>query len=280
MKRLTVFLCGLLMLASCEDIEDVRMLPKEFSIDDVTDISELTYDEVENLVINGNYVDPASRKDEMRRDGGLIIKGKVTAGAGESYNYAYLWFSTEESTLPGNTPNSWNAESLECLTDNGNDLLFFHSNQRMANSENVSTYYYELGLNSWYKEYPGFVDDCLSDDSYSQMALSSVKKYTRPEVPYLFDCIIGGRDDIFAYFQVKSKHQVSEGGICYSMTNQLPAMSDNVAYCLFDDSGDRYNLRLSVAALPREDGTYYVRAFATSKEGTAYSPVQNIHLTK
>ena len=174
MKRLTVFLCGLLMLASCEDIEDARVLPKEFSIGNVTDISELTYDELENLVIN-NYYDPASQKEDMRRNGGLIIKGEVTAGAGESYNYAYLWFSTEESNLPGKGPNMWNAEGLECLNNNGDNPLFFHSNQRMLNSENVSTYYYELGLNSWDNEFPGFVDDCLSNDSYSQMAFSSVK---------------------------------------------------------------------------------------------------------
>lgn len=275
MKRLTVFLCGLLMLASCEDIEDARMLPKEFSIGNVTDISELTYDELENLVIN-NYYDPASQKEDMRRNGGLIIKGEVTAGAGESYNYAYLWFSTEESNLPGKGPNMWNAEGLECLNNNGDNPLFFHSNQRMLNSENVSTYYYELGLNSWDNEFPGFVDDCLSNDSYSQMAFSSVKKYTRPEVPYLFNCEMNGADAIAVNFQVKSKYPVLEGGICYSMTNQLPSKNDEVVYCWFDDNRDKYDLSMSAVAFPRENGAYYVRAFVVSEKGTSYSPVQKM----
>lgn len=275
MKRLTVFLCGLLMLASCEDIEDARVLPKEFSISNVTDVSELAYDELENLVINSDYNDPTSQKEEMRRNGGLIIKGAVTTGVGESYNDAYLWFSTEESNLPDNNPDAWYAENLMCLTNNVNNPFFFQSNQQMMNQENASTYFYKLGLTSWNQKFPGFVDDCLQD-GYSQTVFSGVKKYTRPEVPYLFDCVIEGRDAISAYFQVKSKHQVSQGGICYSMTNQLPAMSDNVVYCLLDKNSDGYNLQLPVVVFPREGGTYYVRAFATSNEGTAYSPVQKI----
>lgn len=277
MKRLTVFVCGLLMLASCQDIEDVRTLPKEFSISDITDVSKLTYDELEDLVMNANYYDPVYQKEEMRRNGGLIIKGMVTLGIGESYNYANLWSSTEKSNLPSNKPSIWNAEGLECLTNDVNNPFFFQSNQQMMNSENVSTYYYELELTKWDSEFPGFVDECLYDD-YSQMAFSSVKEYTRPEVPYIFDCTMDGGNAIYANFHVKSRYTVSEGGICYSMTKQLPAMSDSVVYCSLDNGLDKYNLQLSAAAFPQEGGTYYVRAFSTSKEGTGYSPVRKVSI--
>ena len=80
MKRLAIFLCGVLLLASCEDIDEARMLPTEFSIGDITDLSELTYDEVENLAINSDYQDPSYLREEMRRTGGLIVKGEPERG--------------------------------------------------------------------------------------------------------------------------------------------------------------------------------------------------------
>lgn len=100
MKRLAIFLCGVLLLASCEDIDEARMLPTEFSIGDITDLSELTYDEVENLAINSDYQDPSYLREEMRRTGGLIVKGAVNPKEGEAYDYARLWLSDKESELP------------------------------------------------------------------------------------------------------------------------------------------------------------------------------------
>lgn len=277
MKRLAIFLFGICLLASCEDIEEARTLPKEFSISDITDISELTYDELENLVINSNYYDPVYQKEEMRRSGGLIIKGQVTLGAGEAYNDARLWFSTRESDLPTSTSDMWNGNSAGVLTAGTNSLSFFQSNQQlMETGTTTPSYYYKLGLSSWDHEYPGFVDNCLEEGYYSQTVFSGVKTYTRPDMPCIFDCVMGGEGVIIASFNVRSNLLIKEGGICYSRTNQIPTVKDDVAYYDYGIDQNWKEIRMDVNASPREGGTYYVRAFASSETGTAYSPVWKV----
>lgn len=276
MKRLAIFLFGICLLASCDEIEEARTLPKEFSIGDITDISELTYDELENLVINSNYYDPVYQKDEMRRNGGLIIKGQVTLGTGEAYSDARLWFSTRESDLPTSNSDMWNGNYAGALTASANTPYFFQNNQQLTESGNAPTYYYKLGLSTWDKEYPGFVDNCLDGGYYSQTVFSSVKTYTRPDVPCLFECMMGGEVEIIASFSVKSNHLITEGGICYSRTNQLPTIKDEVEYY---DNGIDQNWkegRIYINAYPGEAGTYYVRAFASSGTAIGYSPVWKV----
>lgn len=278
MKRLAIFLFGICLLASCEDIEEARTLPKEFSISDITDISELTYDELENLVINSNYYDPVSQKEEMRRNGGLIIKGLVSSGNGEVYDYARLWFADKESDLPTNYSDMWNTEAIELLANNSNNLSFYLPNERMMNSENAFsfTYYYKLGLSLWDTEYPGFLDNCMQGNG--QDIFSSVKAYTRPEVPYISECRIGGEDVISGNFRVRSQYPITKGGICYSTTNQLPTLADEVAeYNFPNDDIDKTDIHLSPYAMPREAGTYYVRAFAVSEKGISYSPAWKVN---
>lgn len=270
MKRLAIFLFGICLLASCEEIEEARTLPKEFSISDITDVSELTYDELENLVTNSNYYDPVSQKEEMRRNGGLIVKGLVSSGNGEAYDHARLWFAAKESDLPTNYSDMWNMESIDPLADNGNNLSFYLSNDRMMNSENAlsSTYYYKLGLQLWDTEYPGFLDNCMQDSG--QMMFSGVKAYTRPEVPYIFECGIEGEDVISGNFRVRSQYPITKSGICYSATNQLPTLADEVAEYSYDYT-DKTDVHISLYATPRKAGTYYVRAFAVSEKGISYS---------
>lgn len=278
MKRLAIFLCGICLLASCEEIEEARTLPKEFSIGEVTDISELTYDELESLVTNSNYYDPVYRKEEMRRDGGLIIKGQVTLGYAEAYDDARLWFATNESDLPTNNSNMWNGNSTEVLSSGKNDLSFFQNNRQFMEYGNTLTCYYKMGLSSWNSEYPGFLDNCLEEGYYSQTVFGGVKTYTRPDVPFIFECMMGGEAAIMASFIVRSNHLITKGGICYSRTNQVPTLKDEVEYYNYSIDQSWKDLRMDVNAVPREAGIYYVRAFASSEIGIGYSPVQKVNI--
>lgn len=276
MKRLAIFLFGICLLTSCGEIEEARTLPKEFSISGITDVSEMAYDELENLVINSNYYDPVQQKEEMRRNGGLIIKGQVTFGIGEAYNYAHLWFSTRESDLPTSDSDMWNGSSTEVWAADASTLSFFQSNQQLTESDIAPTYYYKLGLSTWDHEYPGFVDNCLDGGYYSQTVFSGLKTYTRPNVPCIFECMVGGEDLIIASCRVRSNFPITEGGICYSRTNQIPTIEDQVEYYDYNLDQDWKEIRMDVNAYPGEPGTYYVRAFASSEKGTGYSPVWKV----
>lgn len=276
MKRLAIFLFGICLLASCGEIEEASTLPKEFSISGITDVSEMTYDELENLVINPNYYDPFYQKEEMRRNGGIIIKGQVTLGMGEAYNDAYIWFATREVDLPTNGSNMWNGNLVAALTTNKNTLSFYQSNLQLAESDIAPTFYYKLGLSKWDNKYPGFVDNCMEGGYYSQTIFSSVQTYTRPDVPYVFNCMMGGEALIIASFSVKSNQWITEGGICYSRTNQVPTVEDEVEYYDLDINRHWNEVKMDVNAYPSESGTYYVRAFASSEKGIGYSPVWKV----
>lgn len=276
MKRLAILLFGICLLASCGEIEEPSTLPKEFSISSITDVSEMTYDELENLVINTNYYDPVHQKEEMRRNGGLMIKGQVTFGIGEAYNDARLWFSTRESDLPTSYSDMWNGNNLGVLTSSANTLSFYQSNLQLMESGNMPTYYYKLGLSAWDHEYPGFVDNCLDGGYYSLTAFSSVKTFKHPDVPCIFECMMRGESLIVAYFSVKSNSLITEGGICYSRTNQLPTIEDQVKYYDYGIDQNWKEIRMDVSAYPGEPGIYYVRGFASSEAGTGYSPVWKV----
>lgn len=277
MKRLAIFLCGVLLLASCEDIDEARMLPTEFSIVDITDLSELTYDEVENLAINSDYQDPSYLREEMRRTGGLIVKGAVNPKEGEAYDYARLWLSDKESELPadGGYWGSGNAYQVETLTGTAGSPLFYVRSWDMVNfQENqASIFYYKMALESWNNEYPGFLDDCLYEDYYSRTVFSSVKSYSK-ETPYILDCAVEEGGALGMSFTVRSNYTVTQCGMCYSNSNQLPDLKDKVAYYNLDSEADNREVYVHPMALPEESGTYYVRGFAVSEKGISYSPVQ------
>lgn len=277
-KRLTIFLCGMLLLASCDDIDEVRTLPKDLSIADIVDLSELTYDELNKLAINSNYYDVSSYREDMRRNGGLIIKGAMSADGGRTYNEAYLWHAADKSKLPVNGADIWNGEaySIYPFAEERGSLSFYLPCREMVTSHesSVFTCYLNLGLMLWDNEYPGFVDNCMPN-GYYQYLFSEVKTYTK-ETPFILDCDIGGDNSIRAGFSVLSAYRVTGCGVCYSSTNQLPGMEDEVAH--YDDvaAADNYQLYVDMDVPSRIAGTYYVRAFAASEKGVAYSPVWKV----
>ncbi len=277
MKRLAVFLCGILLLASCEDIDEARTLPKEFSIGDITDLSELTYDEVENLAIAADYQEPSYLREEMRRTGGLIVKGAVNPKEGEVYDYARLWLSDKESELPtdGGYWGGGNVYQVETLASAANSPLFYVRSWDMVNFQQnqASTFYYKMALESWNDEYPGFLDDCLYEDYYSNTVFSSVKSYSK-ETPYILDCAVEEGSILGMSFNVRSNYIVTQCGMCYSNSNQLPDLKDGVAYYYLDSEADNREFYVYSTALPEESGTYYIRGFAVSEKGISYSPVQ------
>ena len=278
MKQLAVFLCGMLLLASCDDIDEVHRLPAGCSVGDIVDLSTLTYDELDKLSISSNYYDASSYREDMRRNGGIIIKGTVNDDGGGTYDEACLWHAADKSKLPVNGSDIWNGEvyPIYPFANERGSLSFYLSCQEMMTSYETPlfTHYLNLGLMLWDNEYPGFVDNCMPN-GYYQYLFSEVKTYTK-ETPFILDCDIRGDNSIRAGFSVLSAYRVTGCGVCYSSTNQLPGMEDEVAY--YDDmaAADNYRLYVDMDVPSRIAGTYYVRAFAASEKGVAYSPVWKV----
>lgn len=281
MKRLSIFLCGILLLASCEEIEEAHTLPQDFSIGEIRDISELTYDELERLGANAY---DSYRAEEMRRRGGLVVAGAVNAGSSDHYDNVSLLYASRESDLPA-TGSGYYGDGVSVMWDNeliSNDSsrpMFFISNEalRSTASGNSGSLYFKLRLSAWDATYPGYLDNCLQGDYYSIYAYSSAKAYERTEKPYITDCTVdAGSGIIVANFYMYSNYPVTRCGLCYSRTNQLPDLSDEVAVADSSEYAGSTDTHLSVYGNPREGGSYYVRAFAASEKGTAYSPVWQV----
>lgn len=279
MKRLAIFLCGMLLLASCNDIDDARMLPTEFSIDDIIDVSEISYDELESLML----MIPDYQKEEMRMNGGMLIKASVKMDEYHKYDNAYLWYSTEMDGLPENFSNGWNSNNLNNISYDKTTPVFYQSYLQEGNPYlQFTTFYYKMSIESWGEEYPGFVDDCLmGTDYYSRYVFSGVKAYTLPEVPLIYSCRINGDNSIYADFDINFRYGVTRYGLCYSLKNALPTIDDSMAVQEIDPGNmDNKYTNVHLWTEPEESGIYYVRAFAESKNGIGYSPVHKVVFTK
>ena len=241
---------------------------------EVVSVSDLSYEELNELVTDENL------REDMRMSGGLLIRPFSDAFSG-SFDFMEIHFSDVSSNLPspslgdrpmsdteltGSIPYYENAGILDYVYLNWDtyEQLFLPG----------TTLYFELVLGIYNGGgWPGFVDDCTDFGTTTKYCYSDVKSYTYPDAPVISTFKTWGGDGLYADFYMEVEgdisSQVTRRGICYSTTNSLPDVDDQVEASV----GYEESFYTSVYA-PVPAGTYYVRAFVQGTGGDiAYSPV-------
>ena len=274
-----------LLLAGCNDMDELRReLPEDFSIDAITDISGLTYSEIENLPID-DY-----QKENMRRNGGMLINTTVSmTNANQAYDYVDLYLTTDESYLPpfedGYLPN-YGGEWGEVIqidylhSEHPLFYLYYYGMDRWTWGE--EKLYGKMSLELWNSDFPGFVDDCLKSDGYTQK-YSSVISFQLPRV-VLRDCFTNGiGNGLYMSFVVvlsdEDAWRVEEdfqGGFCYSQTDELPDMTDGVVYSSEEFYNGNTFFAINTIVQSLQAGTYYLRGFVTLGGEPVYTPVHKV----
>lgn len=276
MKKVLCLLSIALLLFSCNEVDDFgRVLPESVSLGEVVSVSDLSYEELNELVTDENL------REDMRMSGGLLIRPFSDAFSG-SFDFMEIHFSDVSSNLPspsfgdrpmsdteltGSIPYYENAGLLDYVYLNWDtyEQLFLPG----------TTLYFELVLGIYNGGgWPGFVDDCTDFGTTTKYCYSDVKSYTYPDAPVISTFKTWGGDGLYADFYMEVEgdisSQVTRRGICYSTTNSLPDVDDQVESASAEYEESFYT---SVYA-PVPAGTYYVRAFVQGTGGDiAYSPV-------
>ena len=83
-----------LLLFSCNEVDDFgRVLPESVSLGEVVSVSDLSYEELNELVTDENL------REDMRMSGGLLIRPFSDAFSG-SFDFMEIHFSDVSSNLP------------------------------------------------------------------------------------------------------------------------------------------------------------------------------------
>lgn len=276
MRKLLCLLSTALLLLACNDVDEFgQMLPDSVTLGEIRQVSELTYDELETLVPD-EY-----QREEMRRNGGLLVQAQVnTSSSYQTYDYMEVYYSDNQSSLPGQSGGSGNWTELTGSTGSYDDAgwayISWYGDAQMQLPG--KTIYCKASLSLYGgNQMPGFVEHIRDDYYGSSYLYSEVRSYEYPDAPLISEFEVYGGDVIQANFRTAvdeySVSEMPERGICYSTSNALPTISDGVTYV---PSGYGQSSYASVTAqVP--GGTYYVRAFVMGENGdVAYSPVQRV----
>lgn len=277
MRKLLFLLSVSLLLVGCNDVDEFgQMLPDSVTLDEVRSVSDLTYEELETLVPD------ESQREEMRRNGGLLLKPTVvTSLSNQTYNDMVAYYSASESGLPPFNQGYWDiltgAQSAYYSDDDFICVSWYDDEQRRLLPG--QTIYCMVGVGLWGGEQkPGFVDK-IQDDGYygSDEIFSEVRSYAYPDAPLISDFDIYEGDFIQASFRIvmpSASNEMPECGLCYSVTNQLPTVDADAVVNADENYSDgmSYNVDAIIQAVA---GTYYVRAFVRGENGdVSYSPVR------
>ena len=284
MRKVLFLLTAAWLLCSCNEVADFgRMLPENVSLDEVVSVSDLTYEQLDEMVPD------VALRDELRRYGGLLVRASVGALSGnQDYDFVNIYYSDSQSTLPPYDYSSGGV-ATSIFTDyvhmegRGSDwqpLIWWDDSQIMQLPG--MTFYFKaaVGLGDYWND-PGFVDDCLGSDYTTNYTYSDVKTYTYPSAPLITEFEAEaeeGSSMLYVSFRVCADEGnlpsvISRRGICYSSTNPLPDISDEVVLVGNDFQYSQYVGFWT----PVSGGTYHVRAFAVSVNGDiSYSPVRMV----
>ena len=93
MKKVLCLLSIALLLFSCNEVDDFgRVLPESVSLGEVVSVSDLSYEELNELVTDENL------REDMRMSGGLLIRPFSDAFSG-SFDFMEIHFSDVSSSL-------------------------------------------------------------------------------------------------------------------------------------------------------------------------------------
>lgn len=280
MRKVLFLLTAAWLLCSCNEVADFgRMLPENVSLDEVVSVSDLTYEQLDEMVQD------VALRDELRRYGGLLVRASVGALSGnQDYDFMNIYYSDSQSTLPpydyssGGVATSifTNYVHMEGRSSDWQPLIWWDDSQIMQLPG--MTFYFKaaVGLGDYWND-PGFVDDCLGSDYTTNYTYSDVKTYTYPSAPLITEFMVEGSDVLHASFRICTEGELSSvitrHGICISSTHALPDINDRTFILSNDNPYGQYP---NVSA-PVSGGTYYVRAFAEGVNGDiSYSPVQQV----
>lgn len=273
MRKLFCLLSTVLLLFGCNDVDEFGlMLPDSVTLDEVRPISELTYEELDSLV------DDVYLREEMRRNGGLLVQARANAsGDRQYYDYLNVFCEDDESMLPSQTGDYWSSMPGVGISEFGGGKYYVSWGYDALQELPGTTIYCEaLASLMGGDQMPGFVDEIRDEAYYSanSYVFSDVRSYTYPDAPLITEFNVNGGDFIQASFHVPADRRNRDGwGICYSTSNPLPTLDDVVTYVPAEyDHGTYANVVAQVSG-----GTYNVRAFAIGTTGeVSYSPVQRV----
>lgn len=279
-KLLYCVLGASLLLTSCdEEVGGIARILPEVTLDEFVSVSEVPYDELETL-----FPTDANVLEEMRRNGGLVARTSVNMTKNyEGYDFLEVNYSDIQSALPsGNMSGSsiWSELSGSQTSYDGNTNIYIFYGEYELSQLSGKTIYCKAAVGMYGdSRLPGFMYDCMADSYGNTRKYSNVLSYTYPDAPQLIGFDVSSGDAIQAWFRVITSQTRVGGrpdcGLCYSMTNQLPALETDasVSASVVNDVGD--GTYQAMATLQAPAGLYYVRAFARQENGTvAYSPVQ------
>lgn len=268
MKRLLNLLWMALLLVSCNEVDEFKVTTSlQMSILSVKPSSELTWDEMEQLATyNGGSVNYTA--EELRRMPFLLVEGTVVPYDRSSYCYLNWRGDNEsESTLA----------SADLLGE-ANGRLYYLVNRQLINQETSSLSLW-MEMYTYVDDMTGFIDNCLTGGGDVVLYTSEPQEYTFDgSIPYFEDCMVEATSDylqsgIHAYGNLCNTEQIQSAGLCYSSTNTLPTVDDQVKRM---DYWEDWMYSLDVTAYPTEAGVYYVRAFAETASGVSYSSVWKV----
>lgn len=280
MRKLLCLLSAALLLFSCNDVDEFgQLLPDSVTLDELKMVSDLTYEELEALVPN------ADRREEMRRNGGLLfLPGIVTSSSHQTYEEMIAFYSDDEARIPSGDFGYSYWDGLTGSTsgyerEDGFVLVSWYDDQLTLLPG--ATLYCKIGLRLHeYGALPGFADKIQDGASYyhGQTISSEVRTYRYPNAPVITDFYLEEGDVIQGSFRVTPKiSAVSElpvCGLCYSATNSLPTVEADEVVEVSESYWDGMTSYRVDAIIPT-GGTYYVRAFARGENGeVSYSPVR------
>ena len=280
MRKVLFLLTAAWLLCSCNEVADFgRMLPENVLLDEVVSVSDLTCEQLDEMVPD------VAQRDELRRYGGLLVR--VSSGAlsgNQNYDFREIYYSDSQSNLPpydysgGGIPSSPFTNSFY-VEDRGTEwqpLIWWDDSQILQLPGKTIYFKAVFGLSGYWDE-PGFVDDCLGSGYETRYIYSDVQSYTYPSAPLITEFMVEGSDMLHASFRICTEGELSSvitrHGICISSTHALPDVNDRT----FTLSNDNPYGQYAEVVASVSGGTYYVRAFAEGVDGDiSYSPVQQV----
>lgn len=280
MRKLLCLLSAALLLFSCNDVDEFgQLLPDSVTLDTqdgLRAISDLTYDELEALVLP--YED---QREEMRRNGGLLIRPTVVISRDQQrYDDMYVYYSSSEAGLPPYEGGYGYGDILTNSIGCYNEMAYISWNgDEQRQYLPGTTIYCKVGLSLWNGEQmPGFIDEVRDENYYNRTLYSEVHSYRYPDAAVISDFYLYEGDVIQGSFRVtpeiSAASELPECGLCYSATNQLPTVDTDEIVEVSENYWD--GMAYNVSAIIQDTaGTYYVRAFARGESGEiSYSPVR------
>ena len=266
MKRLLNLLWMTLLLVSCNEVDEFKAsAPISMSITSVKLGSDLTWDELEHLATyTKDYGYPA---EELRQRSFMLVEGEVTPYDQSSYCYLE-WRDADDASTEG----YYYHGAVACPVENGRVYFLL---ERSNIPFEVRTMEFRMTQSTYMDDMTGFVDNCLNNGGYVYYSSQSQTYPFNNNQPYFeHTWMVLTEDYLQSGFRAEGSVINSElaqsVGVCYSQTNEVPTITDEVVRMDDWTPGNSY---LNVSAYPTEPGTYFVRAFAETSAGVSYSAV-------